>query len=133
MIIRPTLDCSHWWEFVYTECCHDVILCSCQQLPTFNDTTVIFSYLVKQNIVTNINVLSSLRMLPDNVVAVCGNQDEDYMIHCYNLETGELAQSVTLENETIGNPEGHTGWKSNTGCGLSVSVLSHLRLSCQKH
>ena len=23
---RPTLGCSHWWEFVYTECCHDIIL-----------------------------------------------------------------------------------------------------------
>ena len=26
MISRPTLSCSHWWEFLYTECCHDVIL-----------------------------------------------------------------------------------------------------------
>ena len=23
---RPTLSCSHWWEFVQTECCHDAIL-----------------------------------------------------------------------------------------------------------
>ena len=25
MISRPTLGCSHWWEFVCTECHHDVI------------------------------------------------------------------------------------------------------------
>ena len=25
MTRRPTSSCSHWWEFVYTECCHDVI------------------------------------------------------------------------------------------------------------
>ena len=26
MIVGPTLECSHWWEIVYTECCHDAIL-----------------------------------------------------------------------------------------------------------
>ena len=26
MINRPTLSCSHWLEFVYTECFHDVIM-----------------------------------------------------------------------------------------------------------
>ena len=26
MISRPTLSCSHWREFVYTECHHDVIM-----------------------------------------------------------------------------------------------------------
>ena len=41
-------------------------------------------------------------MLNDNVVAVCGNQDEEYMIHCYNLETGQLVRSVILENEPSG-------------------------------
>ena len=29
MIIRPTLSCSHWLEFVCTECCHYVFLCEC--------------------------------------------------------------------------------------------------------
>ena len=26
MISKPTISCSHWWEFVYTKCYHDVIL-----------------------------------------------------------------------------------------------------------
>ena len=26
MVSRPTLSCSHWWELVYTECCHGIIL-----------------------------------------------------------------------------------------------------------
>ena len=25
MTIKPTLSCSHWWEFVHTECCQDII------------------------------------------------------------------------------------------------------------
>ena len=29
MIIRPTLGCGHLWEFVYTECHHDVIMTLC--------------------------------------------------------------------------------------------------------
>ena len=46
MISRPTLSRSHWleyWlEFVYTECCHDVILDppgTCPAIARFNDTT----------------------------------------------------------------------------------------------
>ena len=26
MLSRPTKICSHWWEFVYTECHHDFIM-----------------------------------------------------------------------------------------------------------
>ena len=26
IISRPTSNCSRWWKFVYTECCHDVTL-----------------------------------------------------------------------------------------------------------
>ena len=35
MIIGPTLTSSHWLEFVYTECCHDVIL----HVPAICSTT----------------------------------------------------------------------------------------------
>ena len=28
-LFRSTLSCSYWWEFVYTECYHDVIMMLC--------------------------------------------------------------------------------------------------------
>ena len=44
MIIRPTLSCSLWLEFVYTEYCHDVIY-----VQTFNDATS-YLWLVKSHL-----------------------------------------------------------------------------------
>ena len=35
MTSRPNLGCNHWLEFVYTECCQDVIL----HVPAFGSTT----------------------------------------------------------------------------------------------
>ena len=40
MITRPTLSCSHWLEFVCTECCHDIIYKPTMQM--FNDATLLF-------------------------------------------------------------------------------------------
>ena len=38
VISRPILSCSHWWEFVYTECHHDVIMMlHCSNGPACGD------------------------------------------------------------------------------------------------
>ena len=45
MINRPTLNCSHWWEFVYTYCCHDIICASLANFQRLN--VIIVTVLVK--------------------------------------------------------------------------------------
>ena len=34
MISMPNLSCSHWWEFVYAECCHDLRASNCERSKT---------------------------------------------------------------------------------------------------
>ena len=38
VIRKPTLSCSHWWEFVYTESWHHSAWISCCQKVFFNPT-----------------------------------------------------------------------------------------------
>ena len=45
VITRPTLSCSHWLDFVYTECCHDIIYMPAMR--PFNDTTSFCQLLLK--------------------------------------------------------------------------------------
>ena len=45
MISRPILSCSHWWEFVYRECCHDISATK-QRLFIFCDEICVLIQLV---------------------------------------------------------------------------------------
>ena len=70
-----------------------------------------FSITVRQNICTGM-IIGYMTVPSDDTVAVCGNENNQFKLKCYSLETGQELRESTIINYVSGMTEVDQGGRS---------------------